>query len=172
MSADAYRDMLRRWPPGRRVTFKDGACPAPSGAGRRGGLLLYPVPVPDMRPIKPDSDDTHPEAMRLGLAVEVVTPSGFDLVVMTSEELELEPFDAERIRQDLYHRFVEFPHTFVLGLPSGAKTYGLIEDVSFPDQSVRDASVEVKIDVEGNPDATVHHVTADFTQCQLKLRTK
>lgn len=159
MSADTYLATLRRWPPGRRVKIR----------GADGGTILYPVPRPEHGSLP--NEEAVP-AMRFSLAVEVEKTDRFDVVMVEESELELEPFDASLLRQDLRYRVVEFDRPHAVGLPSGARSYGLIEDVVFLGASPTDYAVGVKVEVDGNPHVNVHHFTADFTQCRLKLRTK
>lgn len=172
MSADSYLSQLRRWPPGRRATFRDPAKLEAAGKitrGTRGGLLLYPVPLPWFDAAR--ADDGIPP-LRYGQAVEVGKADGsFDCVVVEEADLELEPFDADLLRADLWHRVVNFDMPQILGLPAGARHEGLIDDVVFRG-SPSGYAVGVRVEVEGNPSVNTHYLTVDFSQCRLRLRTR
>lgn len=181
MSMDKIRAILRTYTPGRRLRFKPEADAVrekvPAGAVE--GLLLKVLPLPQYASSPLGDEGVEPPSMRLyALEIEIANAGGYDTVVLGVDDVEMDPFDLDRLRSELLHRTVNFPRSSGIGIafPEGASDYGVIEDVQLADEG-EDAmsrvtlSLRVAVDPAANPAGIDEFRTqADFTQCVLLLR--
>jgi len=178
MSLEHLRALMRTYVPGRRVLIKDEAADArrdkvPQGVTE--GLILKVVPLPFMSVPLP-SENLQPS--RFGVEVEIQTaPGRFDTLILETKDVDLRPLSIDELRNDLWHREVNFPRSRGIGIdfPPGAGDFGIIDDACFRkgEDGLEDlhVSLRVAVDASANPNGIdTFYVEADFIQCVLVQR--
>jgi hypothetical protein len=179
MSLEELRALMRTYMPGRRVRLKDHAAAARRDKVPEGvevGIILNVVPLP-LPPDRPVGETIHRDTFGINVEIETA-PGQFDSLILRTEDVEPEPIALDQIRNDLWHREVNFPRSTAIGIdfPPGAGDYGVIDDVRFrrdDEDRLMDlvVALRVAVDPAANPDGiNTFYVEADFIQCLLLQR--